>query len=335
MSIDKKLPIFVAGHNGMLGSAIQKKLRLLGFTNIIVKSKKQLDLTNQRDVNRFFQKNKISYVFLCAGKVGGIYANNNYPADFIKSNLLIQTNLIDASLNFNVKRFLFLGSSCIYPKFSIQPIKADNWLTGNLEDSNRAMATAKIAGIEMCWSYNRQFKKRNTTKYLAVMPTNLYGPNDHYDILDSHVLPALIRKFHTAKENNLSQVSVWGSGKVFREFLFSEDAADACIYFMFLGEKKLMNFLKSSDKKKLPPIINIGTGKDIQIKQLANKIKKLTNFNGKILFDTSKLDGTPKKLLDCSVSKSLGWSAKTSLEEGLKKTYKDFTNNIHKYINSD
>ncbi len=324
--------IFIAGHKGMLGSAIYNKLKSLGYKRIITKTKKELDLTVQRDVQKFFSKNKIEYVFLCAGKVGGIHANNTYPAEFIKDNLLIQTNLIDAAFRSKSKRLLFLGSSCIYPKYSKQPIKENNWFEGNLENSNRAMATAKIAGIEMCWSYNRQYNKKNSTKYYAVMPTNLYGPNDHYGILDSHVLPALLRKFHIAKIRKSPQVTVWGTGNVFREFLFSKDAADACIHLMFLSESKLTDFIKERDKQKLPPIINIGTEKDITIRELAYKIKRLTKYEGKIIFDKNKLDGTPKKLLDCSTSKKLGWSSKTSLDDGLDQTYLDFKQKINKYI---
>ena len=327
MSLKKNSTIFIAGHKGMLGSAIYRKMLYMGYKNIIVKSKKKLDLMDQKSVKEFFKKNNIDYVILCAAKVGGIYANNNYPAEFIKSNLLIQTNVIDSSHESGVKRLLFLGSSCIYPKYSKQPIKEGNWLTGNLEDTNRAMATSKIAGIEMCWSYNRQYKDKSCTKFIAVMPTNLYGPNDQYDLLNSHVLPALIRKFHEAKIKNRPTVTVWGSGNVFREFLYSEDAAEACIHMISMKESKIKDFIQSSNKSGLPPIINIGTGKDLKIVDLAKKIKLLTEYKGKIIFDKSKSDGTPKKLLDCSIANTLGWSSTTTLDDGLKITYEDFKKN--------
>ena len=328
MPIKKNSKIFIAGHKGMVGSAIYKKLKSNGFINLIVRSHKQLDLKNQQSVYSFFKKNKIDYVILCAAKVGGIYANSTYPAEFILDNLLIQTNVIDAASKNNIKRFVFIGSSCIYPKLCPQPIKEEYWLSGKLEPTNRAMATSKIAGIEMCRSYNAQYLKSGKgTQFIALMPTNLYGPNDNYNTENSHVLPALIKKFHDAYINKLQTVSIWGTGMPLREFMFSEDLASASLYIMNLSNKSYVEFIKDSYTKDLPPIINIGVGKDISILELAKKISKIVKYKGKIIHDLSKPDGTPKKLLDNTIITKLGWKAKVSLKEGLLLAYEDFQKN--------
>ncbi len=298
--------IFVAGHKGMVGSAIVRKLTELGYTNIIRASKKELDLTNQMAVQTFFANEKPDYVFLSAAKVGGIKANKEMKGDFIYENLMIQSNVIKWSHQFGVKKLLFLGSSCIYPKMAPQPLKEEYLLTGELEPTNDAYAIAKIAGIKMCQSFNEQFG----TNFISVMPTNLYGPNDNYDLNNSHVLPAMIRKFHEAKIEGKEFVEIWGSGTPMREFLYVDDLADACIY--------LMNNYNSSE------IVNIGTGKDISIKELAYLIKDVVGFKGDIYFNTEMPDGTPRKLMDVSRLKNLGWEYKTKLTEGIQKTYKDY-----------
>lgn len=308
--MDKSAKIYVAGHNGLVGSSILRNLKKQGYTNLIYRSSKELDLRNQLEVSDFFRIEKPDYVFLAAAKVGGIIANNTYPADFIRENLLIQTNVIDASYQNGAKKLLFLGSTCIYPKLAPQPMKEEYLLTGELEPTNDAYAIAKIAGIIMCKSYNRQYG----TKFISVMPTNLYGPNDNFNLTTSHVLPALIRKFHDAKEQGLPFVEVWGTGSPKREFLHSDDMADACIY--------LMNYYEGND------IVNIGVGKDISIKELAELIKEIVGFEGEINFDPSKPDGTPRKLVDVTRLNSLGWEAKISLRDGLKETYNWFLNNI-------
>ncbi|EJR48928.1 hypothetical protein IIM_04105 [Bacillus cereus VD107] len=302
----KDSKIYVAGHRGLVGSAIFRKLEEQGYTNIVYKTSKELDLRNPKQVEDFFQAEQIEYVFLAAAKVGGIVANNQYPADFIRDNLMIQTNVIDSAYRSGVKKLLFLGSTCIYPKMAPQPLKEEYLLTGELEPTNDAYAIAKIAGIKMCESYNRQYG----TKYISVMPTNLYGPNDNFDLHTSHVLPALIRKFHEAKENNAEFVEVWGTGTPLREFLYSDDLADACVYLM--------------DNYEGNEIVNIGVGKDLSIKELAEKVKETVGFEGELRFDTSKPDGTPRKLVDVSKLNSLGWEATTSLDEGLKKAYEWF-----------
>lgn len=273
------------------------------------RTSKEFDLRNPIEVNKFFEEEKIEYVFLAAAKVGGIVANNEYPADFIRDNLMIQTNVIDASYRTNVKKLLFLGSTCIYPKMAPQPLKEEYLLTGLLEPTNEPYAIAKIAGIKMCESYNRQYG----TKYISAMPTNLYGENDNFDLHSSHVLPALIRKFHEAKVNNSEYVEVWGTGTPKREFLYSDDLADACVF--------LMNNYEGNE------IVNIGVGEDIPIKDLANLVKKVTEYKGELKFDTSKPDGTPRKLVDVTKINSLGWKATTSLEEGLNKAYNWFLEN--------
>jgi GDP-L-fucose synthase len=302
----KDSKIFVAGHKGMVGSAILRRLQELEYSNIIVRSKNELDLTNQYKVNDFFNSEKPDYVFLSAAKVGGIKANNDFKADFIYQNLMIQTNVINASYKTGVKKLLFLGSSCIYPKLAPQPLKEDYLLSGLLEETNDAYAIAKIAGIKMCQSFNQQYG----TNFISVMPTNLYGPGDNYNLQTSHVLPALIRKFHEAKSCGKSEVVIWGTGNPMREFLYVEDLAEACIYLM-------LNYNESE-------IINIGTGEDISIKDLSFLIKKVVDFSGEIVFDSSNPDGTPKKLLDVSKIHNLGWKHKTSLIDGIKKTYNDF-----------
>lgn len=295
--------IYVAGHRGLVGSAILRKLEEQGYTNLVYKTSKELDLRDPRQVEEFFKTEKIDYVFLAAAKVGGIVANNQYPADFIRDNLMIQTNVIDSAYRSGVEKLLFLGSTCIYPKLAPQPLKEEYLLTGELEPTNEPYALAKIAGIKMCESYNRQYG----TKYISAMPTNLYGENDNFDLHTSHVLPALIRKFHEAKENNAEFVEVWGTGTPLREFLYSDDLADACVY--------LMNNYEGNE------IVNIGVGEDLSIKELAEKVKATVGFTGELRFDTSKPDGTPRKLVDVTKINALGWKATTSLDEGLKKAY--------------
>ncbi len=308
--MEKDSKIYVAGHRGLVGSAIVRKLREKGYQNLVYRTRKELDLRDKNQVDEFFEREKPDYVFLAAAKVGGIVANNEYPADFIRDNLMIQTNVIDAAYRNGVKKLLFLGSTCIYPKFAPQPLKEEYLLTGELEPTNEPYAIAKIAGIKMCQSYNRQYG----TKYISVMPTNLYGPNDNFDLHTSHVLPALIRKFHEAKENNAPYVEVWGTGTPRREFLYSDDLADACIF--------LMKNYEGNE------IINIGVGKDISIKELAEKIKNVVGYQGEIKFDTSKPDGTPRKLVDVSRINALGWKASISLDEGLQKVYQWFLENV-------
>ena len=304
--MNKDSKIYVAGHNGMVGSAIVRKLKELGFTNIITKSRKEVNLTNQFQVNHFFHFEKPEYVFLAAAKVGGIKANDDFRADFIYENLMIQTNIIKAAHDNKAKKLLFLGSTCIYPKLSSQPIKEEYFLTGSLEPTNDAYAIAKISGIKMCQDFNKQYGDN----FISVMPTNLYGPNDNYDLNNSHVLPALIRKFHEAKIENRDIVEIWGTGTPMREFLYVDDLADACVY--------LMQNYDSSE------IVNIGTGEDLTIKELAYLVKDVVGFEGDIYFNTDKPDGTPKKLSDVSKLKELGWSYKTSLRDGLEKTYAEY-----------
>jgi len=301
--MEKDSKIYIAGHRGLVGSALVRKLTEMGYMNLIARTHAELDLTRQRDVEDFFDKERPEYVFLAAAKVGGILANNTYPAEFIYSNIVVQSNVIHSSYLFGVKKLSFLGSSCIYPRDCPQPMKEEYLLSGYLEPTNEPYVVAKIAGIKMCQSYNRQYG----TNYISVMPTNLYGPNDNFDLQNAHVLPALIRKFHEAKVADQKEVVVWGTGSPRREFLYIEDLADACVFFM--------NNYNSSE------IINIGVGKDISIRELALMVKEIVDYNGELVFDTSKPDGTPRKLLDVSKLSSLGWKAKTSLEEGIKKTY--------------
>ncbi|HLK28104.1 MAG TPA: GDP-L-fucose synthase [Puia sp.] len=307
--------IFVAGHRGMVGSAITSKLTNEGFQNLLLRTSKELDLRDKNAVSSFFKKEKPDYVFLAAAKVGGILANDTYRADFIYDNLMIQNNVIHESFTANVKKLLFLGSSCIYPKMAPQPLKEEYLLTGELETTNEAYAIAKIAGIKMCEAYRHQ----HGCNFISVMPTNLYGSNDNYDLLSSHVLPALIRKFHEAKFAGEKQVIVWGSGKPRREFLHADDLADACYY--------LMNSYNDGG------LINIGVGDDITIAELSQVIKEIVGFEGNIIFDTSKPDGTPRKLLDVSKLHALGWKNKISLKEGITLAYSDFINNYTKNEN--
>jgi len=304
--MNKDSKIFVAGHNGMVGSAIVRKLKELGYTKIITKSRKELDLINQFQVNQFFHFERPEYVFLAAAKVGGIKANDDFRADFIYENIMIQSNIIKASNDNGVKKLLFLGSTCIYPKMSPQPIKEEYLLTGLLEPTNDAYAIAKISGIKMCQSFNKQYG----TNYISVMPTNLYGPNDNYDLNNSHVLPAMIRKFHEAKLEGKNEVEIWGTGTPKREFLYVDDLADACHYLM-------LNYNDSE-------IVNIGTGEDVTIAELAVGIKNIVGFEGDIYFNTEMPDGTPRKLSDVSKLKEIGWTYKTSLKEGIQKTYTDY-----------
>ena len=298
--------IYIAGHSGMVGSAIKRKLQLAGYTNFIDRKSKELDLRNQQQVNLFFKEYNPDYVFLAAAKVGGIAANNKFKADFVYDNLMIQNNVIHSSHIYKVKKLLFLGSSCIYPKFAKQPINENELLGGKLEPTNEPYAIAKIAGINMCQSYRAQFGDN----FISVMPTNLYGPNDNYDLNSSHVLPALIRKFHEAEITNSSQVVVWGSGNPKREFLHVDDLAEACFYLM-----------KNYNEKE---IVNIGTGEDVSIKELALLIKTIVGFKGDICFDKEKPDGTPRKLLDVSKLNGLGWKYKIALDQGVKSVYEDY-----------
>lgn len=304
--MEKNAKIYIAGHRGLVGSAIVRKLLKNGHTNIITKTREELDLLDFNDVTDFFTKEKPDYVFLAAAKVGGIHANDIYPADFIYQNLKIQNNIIHNAYIHKTKKLLFLGSSCIYPRDCAQPITEEYLLTGPLEKTNEAYAVAKIAGIKMCQSYNKQYD----TDFIAVMPTNLYGINDNFNLENSHVLPALLYKFHNAKTHNLSEVVMWGTGSPMREFLFVDDLADACVY--------LMDNYSGSE------IVNIGTGEDITIKDLALIIKEVVGFDGKIVHDTSKPDGTPRKLLDVSKLHNLGWHHKTTLKDGIYATYKWF-----------
>jgi len=305
--------IFVAGHRGLVGSAITAYLKQKGFARILLRTRAELDLLDARAVDSFFATERPEYVFLAAAKVGGILANNTYPADFIRDNLILQTNVIEASRQTGVKRLLFLGSSCIYPRLAPQPIREEYLLTGPLEPTNRPYALAKIAGIEMCWSYNRQY----ATQYLAAMPTNLYGPHDNFDLRTSHVLPALMRKVVQAKAAGLDSIEVWGTGTPRRELLYSEDLAEACVFLMQLSDSGFQQLINNEHA----PLINIGTGVDVTIRELAELMARELGFSGELKFDTSKPDGTPRKLLDVSRIHALGWRAKTSLPEGIRKTY--------------
>ncbi|HLQ99364.1 MAG TPA: GDP-L-fucose synthase [Sphingobacterium sp.] len=309
--MDKNAKIYIAGHRGMVGSAILNNLKAKGYTHIVYRSSDELDLREQEQVRSFFANERPEYVFMAAAKVGGIQANDTYRADFLYENLAIQNNIIHTSYEFNIKKLLFLGSSCIYPKYAPQPIKEEYLLTGPLETTNEPYAIAKIAGIKLCESYWDQYG----CNFISAMPTNLYGYNDNYDLENSHVLPALIRKFHEAKIKNENQVVVWGSGIPEREFMFSEDLADACVFLMENYNEK--------------QFLNIGVGNDLSIKELAELIKKTTKFEGEIVFDPSKPDGTPKKLMDSNKLFKLGWRPKTSLAEGIKLAYTDFLKNHH------
>lgn len=311
--MDKRSKIYVAGHRGLVGSALKRKLESKDYSNLIFRTHRELDLTNQQAVNEFFELEKPEYVFLAAAKVGGILANNSYPAEFIYQNLMIEANVIHASYKYGVKKLLFLGSSCIYPKLAPQPLKEEYLLTGPLEETNEAYAIAKIAGIRLCKHYNQQYR----TNFISVMPTNLYGPNDNFDLETSHVMPALIRKFHDAKVKNEPEVIIWGTGKPYREFLHVDDMADACVY--------LMENFNTDD---IGEFVNIGVGKDITIGELAELIKEIVGFKGSIKKDLSKPDGTPQKLLDITKLRSLGWSAKISLKDGIRQTYEWYQSQI-------
>jgi GDP-L-fucose synthase len=315
--MDVNARIYVAGHRGLVGSALLRKLTAAGYKNLLVRTHKELDLTDQAAVRDFFAQEQPEYVFLAAAKVGGILGNNTYPAEFIQQNLAIQTNVIHEAWRAGVRRLLFLGSSCIYPRECPQPMREEYLLTGPLEATNRPYAVAKIAGIEMCWACNRQYG----TKFLAVMPTNLYGPGDNYDLETSHVIPALIRKFHEAKESGAKEVVVWGTGSPRREFLYSDDLADGCLFLMNLPEDQFSSLLALQTEA---PLINIGCGKDVTIRELSELVKDVIGFEGNIVWDTDKPDGTPRKLLEVSRMHRLGWQSRTQLVQGLSKAYADF-----------
>jgi GDP-L-fucose synthase len=308
--------IYIAGHRGLVGSAIVRRLQAQGYGNLIVRTHGELDLMEHAAVSKFFEDERPEYVFLAAAKVGGILANDTYPADFIYQNLAIQNNVIEESRRARIKRLLFLGSSCIYPRDCPQPIKEEYLLTGPLESTNRAYAIAKIAGIELCWSCNRQYG----TRFLAAMPTNLYGPGDNYDLQKSHVLPALIRKMHEANERGDTEVIVWGTGNPRREFLYSDDMADACLFLMSLPDEDFSSLMTQA----LPPLINIGCGMDLTIAELAETIANVVGFAGRLRFDTSKPDGTPQKLLDVGKLRRLGWKPSVALRDGIGYSYKDY-----------
>jgi GDP-L-fucose synthase len=306
--MESSAKIYIAGHKGLVGSAILRNLEKNGYHNLIYRSSSEMDLRERDQVQNFFEQQQIDYVFMAAAKVGGITANNDFPADFLRDNLLIQTNVIDAAYQTNVTKLLFLGSTCIYPKFAPQPLKEEYLLTGELEPTNKSYAIAKIAGITMCQSYNRQYG----TRYISVMPTNLYGPNDNFDLQSSHVLPALLRKFHEAKINGSPSVEIWGTGTPKREFLHADDLAEACLF--------LMDHYEENE------IINVGVGQDIPIKELAGMIKTIVGYEGELVFNASYPDGTPRKLVDVTKINALGWKAKISLEEGLRAVYESFQN---------
>lgn len=303
------MKIYIAGHKGLVGSALFRELSKNNQYEIITKDRKDLDLLDKQAVFSFFENEKPDWVFLAAAKVGGIYANNTYPVEFLLENLTVQNNLIEASFKNSVKKLLFLGSSCIYPKLAPQPIKEEYLLTSALESTNEAYSIAKIAGIKLCGAYNREYN----TDYISVMPTNLYGLNDNYHPENAHALPMLLRRFHEAKMNNLEEVVVWGTGKPMREFLFANDLAEACVYLM-----------ENKSAEEIGELVNIGTGQDCTILELAETIKEVVGYQGKLIFDTTKPDGTPRKLLDVSKINSLGWKAKTSLMDGIIETYQDF-----------
>lgn len=309
--------IYIAGHQGLVGSALVRQLTALGHANLLVRAHRELDLTDQSEVREFFAKEKPEYVFLAAARVGGILANSTFPAEFVLQNLQIQTNVIHEAYRNGVKRLLFMGSSCIYPKNALQPMKEEYLLSGPLEPTNRAYAVAKIAGIEMCRSYNRQYG----TRFLAAMPSNLYGSGDHYDLHDSHVIPALMRKMHEGKMSGANQVVVWGTGAPRREFLLSDDAANACVFLMNLSDDQIDAILVSTHSL---PMVNIGCGEDVSVREVAELIADVVKFRGELVFDASKPDGTPRKLLDTDCLNRLGWKPSTALRDGLTLTYRDF-----------
>jgi len=319
MTKDLNAKIFVAGHRGMVGSAIVRELQSQGYVNILTRTHEQLDLTNQAAVQNFFATEKPNQVYLAAAKVGGIYANNTFPADFIYQNLIIECNVIHQAFVSGVQKLLFLGSSCIYPKFAVQPMAEDALLTGKLESTNEPYAIAKIAGIKLCESYNRQYGQSHGIDYRSVMPTNLYGPGDNYHPEHSHVIPALIRRFHEAKEQGATQVAIWGTGTPKREFLYVDDMAAACIF--------VMNIDKTIYLKETEPMqshLNVGFGSDVSIAELANTVAKTIGYEGQIIFDPSKPDGAPRKWMNSSKLNQLGWKAKVPLTEGLNKAYQAF-----------
>jgi GDP-L-fucose synthase len=311
--MEKASRIFVAGHRGLVGGALRRELERQGYGNLLLRTRAELDLMDLKAVRRFFDEERPEYVLLAAAKVGGILANATYPVDFLRDNLEIQTNVIDSAYGAGVKRLLFLGSTCIYPKMCPQPIREDYLLTGPLEPTNRAYALAKIAGIELCWAYNRQ----HGTQYVAAMPTNLYGPGDNFNLETSHVLPALIRKVAEAKLAGASHITVWGTGTPRRELLYSDDLAQACVHLMNLPDAEFTKLLSDDE----PPLINIGTGEDLSIREIAELVCKVVGFGGELRFDPSRPDGTPRKLCDVSKIQALGWKATTSLEEGIRRTY--------------
>ncbi len=320
--MDKHARIYVAGHRGLVGSALVRRLRESGYNNLLLRTHTELDLTIEPATRAFFDAERPEYVFLAAAKVGGIVANNTYPAQFIRDNLAIQTNVIHAAHLTGVKRLLFLGSSCIYPKLAPQPMRESALLTGPLEPTNRPYAIAKIAGVEMCWSYNREYG----TRYLAAMPTNLYGPGDNYHPENSHVIPALLRRFHEAKQRGDKSVTVWGSGTPRREFLYSDDMADACVFLMELADAKFDTLLGSDETSSgqfEPPLVNIGTGVDVTIRELAELVQRTVGFEGALAFDANKPDGTPRKLMDVSRLAAAGWVARTPLTQGLQRAHTD------------
>ncbi|MCG6142120.1 GDP-L-fucose synthase [Leptospira mtsangambouensis] len=310
--MNKNSKIYVAGHKGLVGSALVRVLNRQGFSNVIGRTRKELDLTNQSEVNQFFESERPEYVFLAAAKVGGIHANDTYPAEFIFSNLQIQNNIIDATYRYEGKKLCFLGSSCIYPKFAKQPMDEGQLLDGKLEPTNEPYAVAKIAGIVMCQSYNRQYG----TEFFSVMPTNLYGPGDNYHPQNSHVLPALLRRFHEAKVNNLPEVVIWGTGNPLREFLYSDDMARACVFLM----QNYNEFRETRGGEH----VNVGSGIEVSIRELAETLKDVVGYQGKLTFDLTKPDGTPRKLLDVSKLHRMGWKHEVELREGIKLAYDDF-----------
>lgn len=319
--MERSARIYVAGHRGLVGSALVRRLRQLGYKNLLLKTHRELDLTDSGAVRDFFASSRPEYVFLAAAKVGGILANNSFPAEFIFENLRIQSNVIHESWGNDVKRLLFLGSSCIYPKAAPQPLREESLLTGPLEPTNRPYAVAKVAGIEMCSAYNRQYGSR----FLAVMPTNLYGPGDNYHPTNSHLIPALIRKMHEAKINGSKQVEIWGTGKPRREFLFSEDAADACIFLASLPGQKFEALLSDNGNF---PLVNVGCGTDMTVQELAGLVADVVCVKPTLTFDETKPDGTPRKLLDISRITALGWKPRTELHDGLRVTYQDFCEKV-------
>jgi GDP-L-fucose synthase len=310
--------IFVAGHRGLAGSALVRKLQALGYTNLLLRGHDELDLLDRGATRAFFELERPEYVFLAAARVGGVLANRDFPADFITKNLDIQNNVLESALRTGVKRLLFLGSSCIYPKMAPQPLKEEYLLSGPLEFTNRPYAIAKIAGIEMCWAFNRQYG----TNYIAAMPTNLYGPNDNYDLESSHVLPALLRKMHETKEAGAAEVRVWGTGTVRREFLHADDMADACVFLMNLPDSAYGPIAHAESE---PPLVNIGCGDDLTVRELADLIREVVGFEGRLTFDATKPDGTPRKLLDVSRMKKLGWQARIPLPEGIAAVYSEYS----------